>query len=203
MSAKYRLVENPPASRKEGVTELHARIVASRTATMDDLAEEIGTISSFSTGDIKGLLTSFSEVIIRRLKNGENVNLEDLGYYSVSLECPKGVTSDKQIRSASVRFKNVNFRCSAKMKDSLKSMSLERETSKKKQRFSAEQRMKHIQDYLQSNRTVTASQCCAFNQCSHFSTMSDLRALINAEKVEKLGYGKNVLYMLSQNTNDR
>lgn len=34
-----------------------------------------------------------------------------------------------------------------------------------------------------------ASQCCAFNQCSHFSTMSDLRALINAEKVEKLGYG--------------
>ena len=89
------------------------------------------------------------------------------------------------------------------MKDSLKSMTLEREPSKKKQRFSAEQRMKHIQNYLQSNRTVTASLCCAFNQCSHFSTMSDLRALINAEKVEKLGYGKNVLYMLRQNTNDR
>ena len=67
MSAKYRLVENPPASRKEGVTELHARIVASRTATMDDLAEEISTISSFSPGDIKGLLARFRALLLRRL----------------------------------------------------------------------------------------------------------------------------------------
>ena len=60
MSAKYRLVENPPASRKEGVTELHARIVASRTATMDDLAEEISTISSFSSNGEKVILAKIS-----------------------------------------------------------------------------------------------------------------------------------------------
>ena len=196
MSAKYRLVENPPASRKEGVNELHARIVASRTANINDLAEEISTMSSFSLGDIKGLLASFSQVLTSRLKNGENVNLEDLGFYSVSLECPKGTTSEKKIRSSSVRFKNVNFRCSAKMKKSLRSMKLEREPTVKKESFSVEQRVQRILSYLRSNRTVTSSKCSSINQCSHYTTMSDLHALMDADKVERLGSGKNVLYML-------
>ena len=85
MSAKYKLTENPPASAKNGIQNLHARIVPSRTATIDDLAAEISTISTFSSGDIKGLLESFTQVVTNRLKNGENVNLDGLGYYSVSL----------------------------------------------------------------------------------------------------------------------
>jgi hypothetical protein len=34
MSAKYKLTENPPASAKNGIQNLHARIVPSRTAQL-------------------------------------------------------------------------------------------------------------------------------------------------------------------------
>ena len=94
MSAKYKLIENPPAAAKNGVTALHARIVPSRTATIDDLAAEISTMSSFSLGDIKGLLASFTQVVGSRLKNGEYVYLEGGGILSWSLGCPKDVSRD-------------------------------------------------------------------------------------------------------------
>ena len=196
MSAKYKLIENPPAAAKNGVTALHARIVPSRTATIDDLAAEISTMSSFSLGDIKGLLASFTQVVGSRLKNGENVNLEGLGSYSVSLGCPKDVTSDKQIRSESVHFKSVNFRCSQKMKATLKSMKLERVPAEKKNEYTGEERLLRILAYLKDHRTANSTDCMRVNQCSRYVALQDLHLLIEAEKVEKLGSGKNVLYML-------
>ena len=196
MSAKYKLTENPPASAKNGIQNLHARIVPSRTATIDDLATEISTISTFSSGDIKGLLESFTQVVTNRLKNGENVNLDGLGYYSVSLDCPKDITSEKRIRAESMRFRNVNSRCSKKMKASLKSRRMERVPAVKKKEFTGEERLQRIISKMNELRTVTCTDCMGVNQCSRYIALQDLNTLIESGKIEKLGYGKNVLYML-------
>ncbi len=116
MSAKYKLVKSPPASQKEGESSLHARIVPQETVKINQLCEEISTMSSFSPGDIKGMLESFSLLLGRHLDGGSNVELDGIGYFSVSLSCPPNVTSESQIRAKSIKFKNVNFRCSTMLK---------------------------------------------------------------------------------------
>lgn len=197
MSAKYKLVKSPPASQKEGESSMHARIVPQATVKINQLCEEISTMSSFSPGDIKGMLESFSLLLGRHLDGGSNVELDGIGYFSVSLSCPPNVTSESQIRAKSIKFKNVNFRCSTMLKRRLKTMKLEKATPVKKELFTPEQRQNRILSYFRENRTLTTSYCMAINQTNRHVALADLKLLIEAGKVERLGKGRSVLYILT------
>ncbi len=75
-------------------------------------------------------------------------------------------------------------------------MTLERVSATKKKVYPLEERLQRILTYLHSHRTVTCSSCMSFNQCSRYTAINDLHSLMDSSKVEKLGAGKNVLYML-------
>ena len=82
------------------------------------------------------------------------------------------------------------------MKATLKSMKLERVPAEKKKEYAGEERLLRILAYLKDHRTANSIDCMRVNQCSRYIALQDLHLLIEAEKVEKLGSGKNVLYML-------
>ena len=195
MAANYRLYKNPPTNGEESKGELHARIVPSMTVDINYLATEISNQSSFCSADVKGMLEAFTSLIITHLKNGKNVNLDGLGHYSVSLKCPAGVTKESQIRSGSISFKNVNFRCSPTMKSALSSMTLERKTSEKKEVKTEEERLWQILNELQMTRAISTSRCMAINQCSKEIALADIKKLIEQNKLEKVGSGRSVLYI--------
>lgn len=196
MAASYKMYKNPPKNGEETERELHARIIPNMTVDIEYLAVEISQQSSFCSADVKGMLEAFTALIISHLKSGDNLNLQGLGSYSVSLKSPKGITKESQIRSESIRFKNVNFRCSSTMKSALHTMKLERKRADKKESKTPEQRQQQILKDLQTNRSITASRCMAINQCSRDTALSDLKKLIIDNKIEKLGSGRSVLYLL-------
>ena len=196
MAASYKMYKNPPKNGEETERELHARIIPNMTVDIEYLAVEISQQSSFCSADVKGMLEAFTALITSHLKSGDNLNLQGLGSYSVSLKSPKGITKESQIRSESIRFKNVNFRCSSTMKSALHSMKLERKRAGKKESKTPEQRLQQILKDLQTNRSITASRCMTINQCSRDTALSDLNKLIIDSKIEKLGSGKSVLYLL-------
>jgi len=82
------------------------------------------------------------------------------------------------------------------MKATLRSMKLERVPAEKKKEYAGEEQLLRILAYMKDRRTVTSTDCMGVNQCSRYVALQDLHQLIEAEKVEKLGSGKNVLYML-------
>ena len=82
------------------------------------------------------------------------------------------------------------------MKSALHSMKLERKRAGKKESKTPEQRLQQILKDLQTNRSITASRCMTINQCSRDTALSDLHKLIIDNKIEKLGSGKSVLYLL-------
>lgn len=167
-----------------------------KSVDIESLAVEISQQSSFCSADVKGMLEAFTSIVTSHLKNGDFVNLQGLGSYSVSLKCPKGITKESQIRSESIHFKSVNFRCSSTMKSALFSMKLTRKTTPKKEIKSPEQRQQQILNYLTSNRTITSGRCITLNQNSRDTALADLKKLIEDGKIEKLGAGRSVLYML-------
>lgn len=118
MCAKYRMVRNPNPTGDKKKQALHPRVVPYGTIHTNDLMEEIESRSGISGADIRGALQAIADVMASRLDEGYNVELDGLGFFSVSL-ASRPVMDKREIRSESVHFKNVNFRCGKYLKSKL------------------------------------------------------------------------------------
>lgn len=116
MCAKYAFYKNPP-NRETGETgSLYAKVVSGGKITTDQLADEIAGRSTFSSGDVKGVVKALSEMLHYHLSEGETVDIDGIGNFSVTLKTPKDITDPKQIRAESIRFNNVVYRTSPELK---------------------------------------------------------------------------------------
>ena len=112
MAAKYDFYKTPVSKDSTKRPRFHARIVSSGTIDTDDLAKRIHG---------RCTVTPAAEY----LREGKRVHIDGLGYLQVTLQCP-AVQSTHEIRAESIRFKSVAFRPEVELKDSLKTMTLER-----------------------------------------------------------------------------
>ena len=196
MTAQYGLFRNPPHKGEKESDLLHARIIPGRTIRIDRVTREISECTSFSPGDVKGLLQAFADVLVSYLEDGDEVELEGLGHFSVSLKCPK-ITNPWQVRAEDISFKSVNFRCSKEITERLRSMKVERKPgSSKPVKYTVEERKEKILKYLGKHETVMSSECMGINECTRYLALKDLKELIAEKKIVKEGYRKVVVYML-------
>ena len=121
MCARYRMVRNPNPTGDKKKQALHPRVVPYGTLHTDEVIKEAESRSGMSGADIKGALRVLADVMVSRLDQGYNIELDGLGFFSVSLTS-RPVMDKKEIRSESIHFKNVNFRCGKYLKSKLKTM---------------------------------------------------------------------------------
>lgn len=202
MTAQYGLFRNPPQKGEKESDILHARIIPGRTIRIDRITYEISQCTSFSPGDVKGLLQAFADVLVMYLEDGDEVDLEGLGHFSVSLKCPK-INAPRQVRAEDISFKSVNFRCSKEITDRLMSMRVERKPgSSKPVKYSSEERKKRILDFFERHDTVMSSDCMGINECTRYLALKDLKELMAEKKIEKQGYRKIAIYVLAKKDAD-
>lgn len=194
MGAKYALYENPNPKGDGEKQPLHARIVPKGTVRTQEIAEQIADGSGYSTATTKGMLDALAKIIARNLRQGYTVELEDLGSFSLSLKC-RPVMDKKELRSWSVRFGNIHFKGSKKMKNQLRSIDLERDSEAKATLYSPEQRKGRILLTLQEREYFTTAQYMRLNGCTRSTAARDIKEMIESGKIKKLGYGKAVLYV--------
>lgn len=108
----------------------HARVVNYHTASTNEIIDEIHRRSSLTPGDVKAALSELSQVMARRLANGERVHLEGLGYFQVTLQTNREVDI-KKTRSQSVFFKSVKYRADRSLRNQLIGVNTERSRFKK------------------------------------------------------------------------
>lgn len=81
MCAKYAFYKNPP-NRETGETgSLYAKVVSGGKITTDKLADEIAQRSTFSSGDVKGVVKALSEMLHYHLSEGETVDIDGIGNF--------------------------------------------------------------------------------------------------------------------------
>lgn len=85
MSIKIRLQQSKFKEENRG-GKWHARIVSEGTATTDELAENIQEATSFSRGDVHGLIISLVDEIGYQLSLGKTVVLDGLGRFHLTVE---------------------------------------------------------------------------------------------------------------------
>lgn len=201
MTAQYGLFRNPPHKGEKENDILHARIIPGRTIRIDRITNDISQCTSFSPGDVKGLLQAFADVLVMYLEDGDEVDLEGLGHFSVSLKCPK-ITTPRQVRAEEISFKSVNFRCSKEITDRLTVMRVERKPgSSKPVKYTAEDRKARIIQHFEKHDTIMSSDCMGINECTRYLALKDLKELMDEKKIIKEGYRKIAVYMLAERMN--
>ena len=198
MCAKYAFYKNPP-NRETGETgSLYAKVVSGGKITTDQLADEIAGRSTYGSGDVKGVVKALSEMLHYHLSEGETVDIDGIGNFSVTLKTPKDITDPKQIRAESIRFNNVVYRTSPELKHKLKTIPLVRAVLPKRKDLAEEERLANILSKLKNERLVSSTDCMLFNHCSRYQALKDLKKLNEQGKITWLGRGKQKYYVLKE-----
>ncbi len=195
MGALYDLYKTPAAFgevEKKGL--LHARIVNGRRVTCDVLLTEIADASTFTRGDLMGMLSAVSEAMARHLTLGDVVELEGLGYFSVSLK--SNATSERnEVNSATVQFNSVHLRLSKEMKKKLSSMRLtRREKQEEKPELLPVERLALVMEFFVKNVFLSRMDYQRLTGCNKSMALRDLDFWVEASILRRFGSGNLIAY---------
>ena len=114
MSIYYRMDEqtdnlHPEGSRKRG---LFPRIVRKRTVELDELCKRAAEGTTFNVYELEIATRILVERILKELGDGNNVNIDRFGTFSVSAEAVRKVQQPQDIRAESIRLKKIVFKTS-------------------------------------------------------------------------------------------
>ena len=113
MAAQYDFRRKPSVDGDVKNQPLYPRIVSSGTIDFERIVREISEASTFTPGDIKGLMVAMEDKVSSYLVNGYHVQLGRMGYFSARLTATRPVMSSKEIHAQSIFFDGVNFRPSS------------------------------------------------------------------------------------------
>jgi predicted histone-like DNA-binding protein len=109
-------------TKKKG---LYPRVVSARTVFLDELMERACDGTSLSKAEMRMAFDLLINQMIKELKDGSNVCLDDIGMFSLSATS-RVVQDEKEIRSASISVKRLVFRMSKAFLKKLGSVRFER-----------------------------------------------------------------------------
>lgn len=189
MAVKYDFKKNPFA--KEGDERiLYLGIVVSGTKDTDDIVAEIADHTSFSEGCVQGVMKELSNYIVRYLKQGYNVKINDLGSFSVTLTS-RPVTDKSEIRAASIDFDKVNFRPTP---DLIKRIRYQAHFERAKygfrnssQKYTKEERLQILRAYLKEHESISRLEYSNLTGVLRSTAARDLEAWENEKLIIRLG----------------
>lgn len=194
MSIEYDLFANPPREGEAKPT-LHARAINIQTVNTNELARMIEGMSTFTSADIKGAIKAIGDRLFFCLSNSQSVHLEGIGTFSVTLKC-RPVENKKDIRAASISFKNVEFRADPELKRRFQGAKIERrEGTTERKVYSEDIRQKRILWYIKNYGTINQSVAADMNQCTRQKAKKDLEQLIEDNQIQKSWCGKRAFYI--------
>lgn len=195
MSANYKLVRNPNPTGAAEEQALHPRFVSNGTISTNTLIQHAQSRSSFSPADMKGILQLLQDLIADYLTAGNNVELDGIGTFSISLQ-GRPVMDKKEIRSESIHFKDVKFRSSKKLRDRLKTMPVYRDENEASDRkhLTPLQCKENLSWYLENHPYITIKEYANLCYCEKTKASTDLKRLTSEGKLRMERLGSNKLY---------
>lgn len=156
-------------------------------------------MSTFTSADIKGAIKAISERLFYCLSNSQSVHLDGIGTFSVTLKC-RPVENKKDIRAASIAFKNVEFRADPELKKRFRGARIERrEGTTERKAYNEDIRQKRILWYIKNYGTINQTVAADLNQCTRQKAKKDLEQLIEDNQIQKNWCGRRAFYIRRSN----
>ena len=126
MAIQFEFYKAPRPKDEEDKELYYARVVNFQHIDTNYLAREIQLATSLTEGDVKAVLESLSHFMGDRLRDGERVHLDGIGYFQVKLNSLAPITSPK-LKANQIQLKaNIGFTPDKKLKSSMSVVHMER-----------------------------------------------------------------------------
>lgn len=126
MAVRYKLTKiNDNITGKEQV-KYSVTTVSYGNVNLDMLAEQMADASTFTYGDVKGMIENLTLLISEALKEGNTVTIDGLGTFSVTARPNRDVGEPSEIRAESIKLKGIGFKPGPKLKDRLSNIKFTR-----------------------------------------------------------------------------
>lgn len=109
MAVKFDLHEKPRTNPDDPVSYI-PRLVSSGTVTLKQLCHEINAGNSITPSDVKAVLSALSAYMAQHLRDGQTIDIDDLGTFRLSLKSLKPIdyfddnTAARQLALARIIF---------------------------------------------------------------------------------------------------
>ena len=162
MSAYYDLFEKPDVRQTGEQQPLYARLVPKGTIERKEFINRVHLFTGISRSLLEGAMAGFMDELRDCLANGWTVELGELGYFTPSLNCRREAMEKKELRSASVTLRGLNFRLGKEFYNELnEKIHLERSPQSATASAVAlppEERLRLLEAYLKEYPFITRAQ---------------------------------------------
>lgn len=197
MAAKYDFKPMPHAKGDDKPQLMYPRIVNKGTIDTERLVSDISHMSSFTPGDIKGLLAAFEDRISYYLSEGHHVQMGNMGFFSAELTA-RPVEDKGEIHAQSISFGKVNFRVSPAFRKQCGGF-LERVRPgygfRQSQEVSGGERYRRLTAYLDTHPFITRKEYSGITGLLKNKALNDLNLLVNKGYLEAMGRGSHKVYV--------
>ncbi len=201
MAAEYDFQRKPNPKGDGELQPLYPRIVNKGTITTERLINDISQASSFTPGDIVGLLTAFEERISYYLSEGHHVQLGNLGHFSAGLTA-RPVTDKKEIHSQTIFFGKVHFRVSPGFRKRCAGF-VERIKAgygfQHSEEISSVERYRRLTNFLNTHPFITRKDYSGITGLLKNKSLNDLNLLVKKGYLTTLGQGSHKVYVRTEN----
>lgn len=200
MAAQYDFRPMPGVKEDGKPQLLYPRIVNKGTITTEQLVNDISGMSSFTPGDIQGLLTALEDRISHYISEGHHVQLGNLGYFSAGLVA-RPVKDKKEIHAQSIFFGKIHFRASVSFRRRCAGF-LERSCPgfgfHQSKEISQEECYRRLMAYLDNHPFVTRKNYSEITGLLKNKALQDLNLFVEQGELETIGIGSHKVYVKTE-----
>lgn len=206
--AKYTMQEVNDLNH-EGKTLLYPRMVIEENVGTEQLVRAAAKSTSFSAGELKGMLEAIRGEMAWQMAQGRSVRLEGIGTFTPALALRKGKEREeadgKTRRNAlSIRVGSVHFRADKELARSIDlACQLERVPGGYKKhvsKYAPEERLRMAQEYLETHAELTVAAYAELTGLSRTTASRELRRWHETEGsgIGIKGLGSHRVYVSSK-----
>ena len=175
---------------------------------LETITEKIAYASSFTRGDIIGLVQAITDEIAYQMGQGYSVKIDNLGVFTPALglrqdrERETGEEGDTKRNAVSICLKDIHFKADKELLYlTARHCHLKRSTDKfqrSSQMFSPQERLERAKKYLEKNSFMTQADYCQLTGLLKSAASRELREWIaNPESgIDYKGRGTHKIYIL-------
>ena len=187
MAADYDFRRKPNEKGDGEVQPLYPRIVSKGTIDSKRLFREIAEASSFTEGDLAGIMVAFQEKVSYYLSEGYHVKLGEIGYFSSSVRARPVID-------------NVNFRATPWFRRrSSGTVTRAKFGFQESSNLPEETRRSRLEAFLAKNHFITRREYSQITGLLKGKALRELNLLVENGVLNTRGYGNRVVYLKPNN----
>lgn len=193
---------------EEGKRILYPRMKLYGQVDLDAIINNVSYASSFTRGDVIGLIRAITDEIANQMGAGYSVKIDNLGVFTPALglrkdvERESGEEGDTRRNAASICLKDIHLKADKELlHNTARHCHLKRSTEKfqqSSQMFSPQERLERAKAYLKENAFMTLADYCRLNGVLRSSASRELREWIAQPEsgIDYKGRGTHKIYVL-------